>query len=649
MRKIEYPFYITVILILFAVNNGNAQTLFTYGNYTVSKQEFLNAYKKNNTEKSVSEKSYRDYLELYIRFKLKVREAYDLKLDTLTTQKTELQNFRNQVADSYMSDDESMNTLINEAFARSQKDIHLAHIFIAFPKNASPADTLKTFQKATAAYNELKKGKNFGETATLYSDDPSAKNNRGDIGYITVFTLPYVLENLAYTTASGQFSKPLRSKSGYHIFKNLGERKAIGKIRVAHILFAFPPNASDAVKATIKQKADSIYNLLQHGENFGALAKKFSGDNLSYQTNGEIAEFGVGKYSNAFENAAFALNNDGDISQPVLTDFGYHIIKRLGRKPVSSIKNKELIDATKQQVTNDARIEVSRKLLLQRILKQTNFKRTPINENDLWVYTDSFLVNKPLLSLHGIDEKTIVFSFPEKNIAVKDWLNYMKSVKNVPSLSSGKTKKELLDQYLQTVALEYYRNHLENYNKTFAYQQNEFKEGNMLFEIMQRKIWDKASADSIGLKNYYDAHKDKYWWDASAAAIVFTCSNEKAAENTKQKLQNNISGWKKFVDASDGSTQADSGRFILTQLPLPEQKGFTDEQFTSFVNNQPDNTITFAYILKVYNERSPRNYNEARGAVINDYQTYLEDKWIEELKKKYPVKVNEDVFKSLPH
>jgi peptidyl-prolyl cis-trans isomerase SurA len=257
------------------------------------------------------------------------------------------------------------------------------------------------------------------------------------------------------------------------------------------------------------------------------------------------------------------------------------------------------------------------------------------------------LQGKPLSTLKGIDNKTVLFSFSKNNIAVSDWLNYVKRANNVPSLSNGKTKKEIFEQYLQTTALEYYRNHLEEYNKDFAYQLNEFKEGNMLFEIMERKVWNKASADSNGLKSYFEANKNKYWWDESADAIVFTCSNENAANNVKKKIQNDISGWRKLLDASDGSSQADSGRFLLTQLPIPDQKKFGDAQFTSFVSNQPDNTITFAYIVKVYNERSPRNFNEARGLATNDYQIYLEDKWIGELKKQYPVKVNEDVFKSL--
>ena len=196
-----------LLITFFIASNSNAQTLFTYGKQAVSKQEFLKAFKKNNNEKSTSEKSYRNYLELYIRFKLKVQAAYEMKLDTLKTQQTELQNFRNQVADSYVNDNASMNKLVTEAFERSQKDVHLAHIFIAAPKNASPADTLKAFQKANSAYAELKNGKNFGDVAAKHSDDTSARQNHGDIGYITVFTLPYDLESFAYSTLPGKSSK----------------------------------------------------------------------------------------------------------------------------------------------------------------------------------------------------------------------------------------------------------------------------------------------------------------------------------------------------------------------------------------------------------------------------------------------------------
>jgi peptidyl-prolyl cis-trans isomerase SurA len=646
MRSLSGKFLTVAFVFCFVAINTNAQTLFSYGDKAVSKEDFLKAYSKNNNDPKPTQKSYRDYLELYIRYKLKVKAAFDFKLDTLTAQQTELKNFRNQVADTYMNDEESLNALVDEAYNRSRKDIHLAHIFIAVPKNASAADTLKAYQKMMSIEDALKKNKDFGETAAIYSDDPSAKRNHGDIGWITVFTLPYELETLAYTTPPLHFSKAYRSKAGYHILKNIGERKAIGKIRVAHILLSIPVNATDSVKAKTKQKADSIYNALINGANFGELAKKYSGDNLSYQTGGEIADFGVGKYDSAFEATAFALSKDGEISKPLLSSFGYHIIKRIGKKDIPE-KSKETLDGLKQRVIADPRIQVSTKKFLAKIFAQTNFKRYPINDANLWGYTDSALQHKTIPKFSTIDDHLALLSFSKNDVHVSDWMDYIRKAKNTPAISSGKTDSELFDKFIETTALTYYREHLENYNKEFAYQLNEFKEGNLLFEVMQRKIWDKASADSAGLKEYYDTHKEKYWWAPGADAVLFTCSNQKVADAIKSRLQDNFSSWRKLIDSSGGTAQADSGRFEMAQLPMAE-KTLMPGQFTSFNTNSPDNTITFAYILKLYDERTPRTYNEARGFVINDYQGFLEDKWIAALKQKYPVKINEGVLKSLP-
>src|ERR1700733_2828453 len=280
MRKVPQKLIPSFLLPFLIFSTLTAQTLFTCAGQPVSKDDFLKAYNKNNMAAKPTTASYKDYLELYIRYKLKVKAAYELRLDTLPAQRTELQSFRAQVMENYMSDEESMNRLINEAFTRGQWDIHLAHIFIALPKNATPADTAKAYAKAMAAYDDLKKKKSFAATALAYSDDPAVKTNRGDVGGITVFTLPYELENLAYATAPGQFSKPFRSRAGYHIFKNLGQRKAIGKIKVAQILVSLPPGSSESVKTATRLKADSIYQSLLDGADFAKLAKTYTSDNF---------------------------------------------------------------------------------------------------------------------------------------------------------------------------------------------------------------------------------------------------------------------------------------------------------------------------------------------------------------------------------
>jgi peptidyl-prolyl cis-trans isomerase SurA len=651
-NEIHFPlnrvFVLSLSLLILLFSSGlSAQSLFTVDGTPVSKEEFLKAFSKNNTGVAPTEKAYRDYLELYIRYKLKVKAAYAAQLDTLPAQRTELQNFRSQVADAYLKDQESMDRLVKEVSIRSQKDIHLAHIYISLPANASPADTLRAYEKAMTAWNELKKGKKFAEVAPAFSDDPTVKTNRGDIGFITVFTLPYDLENLAYSLAPGQWSKPYRTKGGYHIFRNEGERKALGRIKVAQILLSFPPGASPLVRDQVRLRADSLYKVLQNGGDFAALARAYSSDNLTYQNGGELPEFGIGRYDPEFEAAAFRLDRDGEISVPLATDFGYHIIKRLARKPIPVKPDEAALATLRQQVLNDPRVEISRQALYNRIFRDIGFQRAPVPDVELWAFTDSVLRNAGYSSSGNLGNSTMVFSFSQRAYTIKEWLDFVRSTRPTRA-GSGLSDKDLFQRYIERMAMDYYRNHLEQYNKDFAFQLNEFKEGNLLFEIMQRKIWDKASADSAGLARYYEGHKGKYWWNASADALLFTCNSTGTAEALKARLTAGAVGaWRTYTDSIGSAIQADSGRYELAQIPGTAFSAPAAASFTEFTGNKADNTVSFAYILTVHNNREPRSYHDARGFVINDYQGFLEEQWVEGLRKEYPVKIDEQIFKTL--
>jgi peptidyl-prolyl cis-trans isomerase SurA len=623
-----------------------AQNLFTYGPKSVSKDEFLKAYGKNNTSNTLSEKSLREYLDLYIPFKLKVQAAYDLKLDTLSSQRAELQAFRNQLMQGFLTDPGSVSALLNEAFERSQQDIRLSHIFIAAPRD-SVAMQERAEQQAKEAYRLLQEGKPFAEIAASFSNDPLAKTNGGDLGYITVFSLPYELESLAYSTPLNKVSEPYRSKAGYHIFKRTAERKAVGKIKVAQILLSFPPDATEATKKEIRQRADSLYQALRKGADFTALVTAFSNDNFSYQQGGVLPEFGAGKFEAPFELAAFALQKDNDISAPILTEYGYHIIKRLSVSPVVSDKNnRSYMEQLEQQVQADERMELARKAFNQQVLKKIGYKKGNYNTAQLWAYTDSTLLNKPVAKNTTITPATVIFSFTKQQVTVRDWLAFRRSVGDAERITAGRSHQQLMDFYLDLAAGEYYRNHLEEFNKDFAFQVKEFKDGNLLFEVMQRKVWDKASSDSAGLKKHYTANKNKYWWENSASAVLFTAMHDTIATQFKSKLQNNIGAWREIVDAYNGNVIADSGRFELSQLPASSIT-FTPGSFTSFTRNEGDSSVSFAYIIKLFPQREQRNFEDARGYVINDYQQYLENAWVAELRKKYPVVINEAVFRSL--
>ena len=308
-----------LLIACFTMAVASSQTLFTYGDYSADAKDFLRAFNKNNTVTSGNRtEAMRDYLDLYINSRLKIREAYNRRYDTLSQIKTDIENLRSQIIENYLNDPELSDKLLKEAFQRGQKDIHTGSIFVSFTNKVGIIDSAAAGKMINEVYEKLKKGEDFFNVAQQYSSDPASKTNKGDIGFITVFTLPYEFENIVYTTAPGKFSAPYKSRIGYHIFKNLGERKAIGKLKAAQILLAFPPGANESYKKKTAQLADSLYQRLMKGDDIGKLATKFSNDYISAASKGMIADFGVGQYDPQFEKIVAALK-DGQISKPFLT------------------------------------------------------------------------------------------------------------------------------------------------------------------------------------------------------------------------------------------------------------------------------------------------------------------------------------------
>ena len=638
------------LLFVFAVLTTGvfSQTLFTYGNTAVDKAEFLRAYNKNKTPVTDKEKAYREYLDLYIKFKLKVRAAEDLQLDTLPQLVYDAQSFRSQIEDSYLNNEKAVNNLLDEAFERSQKDIHVLHFFVPVEASMSPEDTLKAYKAISAVYTALSAGKTDYDKITAAE---AVKVNHSDLGFITVFTLPYEYENMVYSLKDGQVSKPQRTRNGWHIFKMIGERAAAGKWKIAQILFSIPPEATADDRKQYEKKADSIYQLLQKGEDFGKMARWFSDDKITYGNSGEMPEFGSGKYAIDFENEIFKLKKDNEISKPFLTEYGYHIVKRLSQTPVSTDKNDKAYQfELKQKIQQDSRINSARELFVKEVLKQTGFKKTgAVSDADLYRYADSVIANPKSETgnsrLYPISNKTL-YTYAKTSLTGKDWLDFVRSYKGSGELYQGENNAALVEKFITSSVIDYYKKHLEDYNPEFRYQMQEFKDGNVLFEIMEKNIWGKAANDTLALQKYYRENKGKYLWAASADIILFNCTNKIIAEEARAALLKG-KNWKKIEEESSNNIQADSGRFEITQLPVKFGTGAASGYISEIVVNPVDGNTNFVQLIHNYPPDAQRSFDEARGLVINDYQNILEEKWINELKKKYPVKINDAVFQSL--
>ena len=638
-------FFLLIITGL-VISNGFAQTLFTYGINETGKEEFLRAYNKNKTPVADKEKSLREYLDLYAKFKLKVKAAKELRLDTLQQLQYDVQNFRSQVEEGYLTDDNEVKRLQDEAFNRSQKDIHLLHFYIPISNKMSAEDSVNAYKLLEGVRGNLLKGITHYDAIAEDLEKNAASLKWKDLGYITAFSLPYEMENLVYALQPRGVSKIYRTKSALHIFKNEDERKSPGKWKIAQILFAIPPDASDNSRKEIEKFADSVYGMLKAGADFAEMAKKYSNDKMTYLNGGELPEFSTGKFEQPFEKAVFALQKDGDISKPISTAYGFHIVKRLVQHPMPVDKTDEVFMSNlKQQLLQDTRINIAKANFIKMVTAKTGFKKNPaVTEEQLFRYADSVTANK-VVGKYPIN-KTTIFSFTKSKVVGSDWLNFVKDYKLNQDVYKGENNKALLDKYISTIIIEYYRKHLEEFNEDFKYQMQEFKEGNMLFEVMERNVWSKAANDSVGLRKFYDANKSKYQWKESATVNLFNCNSLKTAEAAQKDLKDGKS-WKLIAEQSEGTIQADSGRYEIQQLQLPAGTAAAEGLLTAPVVNNGDNTASFVKILKLFPANQQRSFEEAKGLVINEYQNYLEEKWIEELKKKYPVKVNEPVFKSL--
>ena len=638
----------SLLLILLLGTSLSAQTLFTYGSKTVSTNEYLKAFNKVYpapvTDKA---KKMREYLDLYINSKLKIQEAINRGYDSLPSFVEEYNALRNQVIENYMNDAESLNALVNEAFDRSQKDIKVQHIFIPYHNNVNFSDSSVMKLKIQEAYMELQSGKTFDDVALKFSADPAVVTNKGHLGYISVFSLPYQFENIIYKLSPGKYSTPYRSNSGYHIFKNLEERKAVGRIRVSQILLAVPPGSDDAAKKKIAAKADSLYNRLQKGDDFGKLAGLFSNDVVSSASNGQVPEFGLGTYDPAFEAVAFSLSADGAISKPFLTAHGYHIIKRMSLMPPSALKNKKSLDIIRSLVEKDGRINAAKEKLYNKVITKAGFRQFNVDQVMLQMYLDSVLASRPPSLGNPVNKSTALFSVGGSTRVVNDFINYSIANRYKTDGSGLKSFNQLNDEFKKASVMEYYRAHLEEFNEDFNAQMKELKDGNLFFDIMMKEIWSNAQGDSAGQRNFYEQNKNKYKWNYSADAVIFYCGDDATAKIFRDMVVKDKSKWKEALEGFSDKVTSDSARFEITKIPSAQKATAKPGVITNIVKNKDDNSVSFALIFKIYPIPEQKSFTDARGDVVSDFQDDMDRKWIAELKKKYPVKVNEDVLKNI--
>lgn len=662
--------FVIIALALLAATFTNAQkkskdtTLFTYGSKKVTLMEFQHGFTKNekpgtkHTAKDVD-----DYLELYKKFKLKVQDAYDQGIDTTESFKSELATYRKQIAKPYLTDKVVNEQLVKEAYERLGYEIRTSHILLIISPDAAPADTLKAFNRLNEIRNDLVSGKlNFENAAETFSEDPSAKDNKGDLGFATAFQLVYEYENHAYSTAVGQVSQVFRTQFGYHILKVVDKRPTKGEMVVKHIMIQTNPNPSADEVAEARAKMDEVYKKLQAGDKFEMLVQQYSEDASSVTNNGELPPFSMTnmRLPEPFKTAAFNLLNDGDYTKPIQTAAGFHIIKRVSLKPLAPLKDLRSNILTK--ISRDSRQYRNTLAVYNKALAYYKVKEFPKTlaayepEIDTTLLMGAYKFQKLKLTDAKFaklsKQPLFVLSTKKKVYTVADFGKYLVATFDKPS--ETKSLESLLTSsyknFKMQSVMDYYEEDLENINDTFAALYKEYKEGILLFTLTDKKVWTKSVEDTMGLKNYYAQNSDKYTFQNRFDATILRCANKAIVDGVKKDLENNVS-----IDSIIRKNNRQNPLNIANPMSGKFEKGdnnyanmlfetgSTDMKYLIF----EDMKVPGGYVIIQIHQFLPsgkKTLNEARGPITSDYQNYLEKAWLESLMAKYPIIINQPIY-----
>lgn len=637
------------------LTSGWSQTLFTYGSNPVTKEEFLRNYQKNalNKKPDFTESALREYLDLYSLFRMKVKEAEVRQLDTIPNIQRELETYRKQLAKSYLTDEQVTNKLYREAYDRLKEERRVAHIMLMAPPNMSAQDTLTLYNRMDSIYKALTTKKaDFAKLAAQYSQDGGTKERGGEIGFMTALQTLYSFENAVYETEVGKISRPFRSQLGYHVVKVLEKRPSRGEVQVAQILVSTPKSKGEEGVVAARKRVDSIQSALKKGADFAELASKYSDDKYTVNEGGVLPAFGVGKMIPAFEDAAFALQKPGDISQ-VQTDYGFHILKLISKTPLKPFDS--MLSQIKKHVENDSRSQLARELYFKKVREKNGFKEEPAALDEV----ANLLASLPDTGANANTFQASDYNYLNKTIFVlggnsytqKDFLSFAEGLTRGRLMGDKKTVvRDLYNIYTDRIVNDFQEKKLAQENENFRNLMQEYRDGIMLFELMEQNVWGKASRDSAGLAAFFEANKGKYQWEPGFSGVVYRFRDEaslnKGLKLLKAKKPESDEKILQEINKEGEVLTIQQGRFEFSRLAdIPKEK-IAKGKLSEPVRNA-DGSYTVVKASQIYNTNTPKSLEDARGYVVSEYQDYLEKNWNEQLRRKYPLKVEENVLRAM--
>ncbi len=638
-----------VLFVLFTCNAVFAQmseneVLLTVDGAPVYVNEFKRVYNKNlDLVKDEKQKDVDIYLDLFINYKLKLKEARSLGFHENPKYIREFASYRKQLAKNYLTDTDVTDELIKEAYDRTVYEIKVSHILVMVPENEASEDTLKAYNKLINARKEIVGGKDFESVAKQYSEDPSVAENGGSLGYFGGFRMVYDFENAAFNTEVGEVSQPFRTKFGFHIVKVMDKRRSEGELTVAHIMVS-NKKSEDTAQDQPADRINDIYRKLQQGEDFGSLAKQFSEDKASAKKGGVVNRFGKGQLSSeAFETAAFGLKEKGDITVPVQSDFGWHIIKLIDKHPVLSFD--EMKKGLESKIRRGSRSKLITTAFKEKLNKQYNLA---VNEEAIGYF--SSLLNEDFYKRswtipESLTKDKIMVTIGKKTITYDDFAKYLLIAQRKMNTRRpfDIIVKESYDEFLGNQLLSYHEENLEDVNEDFRIIVEEYRDGLLLFDLMETEVWNAAKKDSIRLRNYFNENAADYTWNVRAVAEVASSADKEVINKVKKYLEK---GWdsEKIKEAINKNGKLNviftKDTMDMNHQALPKDFIFKEGVSGIYDHNKSNVVVKVNEII----ESSPKSFEEAKGPVTSDFQEYFEDNWIISLREKYKVSIDSQVM-----
>lgn len=625
----------------------------------VSAEEFMAVFMKNNLNKKVTRADLEEYLQLYLNYRLKLLEAKRLGLDTIESLRKELEGYRKILAQPYLTKTAILDRLVEQAWERMQWDLRVSHILVKVSPYASPADTLKAYRRALSLRQQVLQGEPFEKVAYEKSDDEFARGtqgdrptqgNYGDLGYFSALDMIYPFENAAYSLKVGEISMPIRTEFGYHVIKLTDKRPALGKVQTAHILIAVKPDASEQEKQDAYNRAMDIYNRIMAGESFETLAQQYSDDKGSGRRGGVLPWFGPFRMLPQFIEPLYDMK-PGDISKPILTMYGYHIIKLIDRKPPGNFE--EVKGELKSRIMRDVRYRQAIEAFVMDAKKQRNFKEYPkaLQELIQAISNDIYEGTWKAESVKHLQKP--LFSIGDRTHTQYEFAQYLEN-QGINTLQKSDNKEIFVHSkytlYVNEMVMAYENDHLEETRPEFGALMKEYFDGILLFELTDRMVWKRAMQDTAGLRAFYEQIKHQYMQPEKVEATLIFLNNSKDAEKLYKALKKKTSYNAEVIDLVAKKTKVtivdrQSAMYVKDENPV-----FVDLSNSGVYAPRKQDDLYVIVIIHQIIPPSPKPLHEIRGIVTSEYQNYLEREWMKELRQRYSWQIHDDVFETLvPH